>query len=113
MISDQEIRAGEFERKRRHRLVCVRTEWQAIQKTLADVDDQVDGPDFRSLKRIGDRDVSGWKAVDKAIRVESLRFREQALERELRAIVDQMDADRKARGFYSGPMIHADPTPNF
>ena len=112
-ISENELRAHEFERKRNHRLVRVRNEWRAIQKKLEDVDSQVDGLDFRGLKRIGELDVSGWKSADKAIRVESLRFREQTLERELRAIVDEIDADAKARGFRTGPFVHPDPTPNF
>ena len=112
-ISSNELRAREYARKRDDRLVRLRNEHSDIQKTLTDVDNQIDDPDdFRLLKRIGDRDVSGWKATDKKMRVESLRFRSTGTERELLAIVAQKDADDRARGSYVGPMIHPDPTPN-
>ena len=114
-ISDEErIRAREYERKRNSRLVQLRNEYQDIEATLAAVKNQLGGThDFRSLKRIGNRDVSSWKTADKAIRVEALRFRSQALKRQLLDIAAEKDADAKARGFYVGPMIHPDPTPYF
>ena len=112
MPSDNELRAHEYARKRNDRLVRLRNEYSDIQKILDDVDNQVDGPDdFRLLKRIGGRDVSNWKATDKQVRVERLRFREPALEREIAKIAAEIDSDKRARGFYGGPMIHPDPTP--
>ena len=113
IVSDEELRAKEYERKRDDRLVRLRNEYKDIQATLADVDNQVDGPDFRLLNRIGGLDVSRWKTADKQVRVEALRFREQALERQILKIVGEKDAEARARGLYTGPMRHPDPTPYF
>ena len=113
-ISSQELRAREYARKRDDSLVKQRNEYSDIQTILDDVDNQIDSPDdFRLLKRIGGRDVSNWKATDKKMRAESLRFRSQSLERGILAIVDEKDAAARARGLYTGPMVHADPTPHF
>ena len=114
MISDRELRAREYKRKRRSRVVRLRNERKALQEALADIKNQLDGTDdFRQVKRIGGKDVSSWKATDKKMRVERLRFLSQSLERKILDIAAEIDADARARGFYRGPMIHADPTPNF
>ena len=113
IISDEKLRANEYERKRNTRLVKQRNEYQEIQAILDGVDNQLDDrDDFRHLKRIGGRDVSNWKTTDKKLRVEALRFREQALERQVRKIADEINSDKRARGSYVGEMIHAAPTPN-
>ena len=112
IVSDEKLRAQEYERKRNTRLVRLRREYKAVQETLADVENQLDGTDdFRLLKRIGGKDISNWKAIDKKMRVELLRFRSQSLERGILAIVAEKDAGDRARGSYVGPMIHPDPTP--
>ena len=114
IVSDEELRAKEYERKRDDRLIRLRDEYQDIQATLSDVENQLDGTDdFRQVKGIGGRDVFQWKATDKKMRIERFRFRAQSLEQEILAIVAEKDAGNRARGFYTGPMIHPDPTPRF